>query len=354
MQGKKNLKGLTIDELASFVEEIGEKRYRASQIFYWLYKKGVTSFAEMTDLSKSLRAKLDGIAYIEQIKLVTKQISHRDGTTKFLFELQDGAKIESVLIPAESADESEGKRLTLCISTQVGCPLDCKFCATGTIGYKRNLTASEIVEQLLQVQKQSQKRITNLVYMGMGEPLMNYENVMKSVDIIINERSVAIGARHITISTAGLADKIMRLADDGKKVKLAISLHTLDDSLRTKLMPINKKFNLDSLISAVQYYYKKTKRRPTYEYILFNGLNDTDEDVKRLIKLAKVVPCKINVIPFHSIDFTNPTGFAAHLQPSRRAEKFIEKLRKANLTVMVRSSAGEDIDAACGQLAVKS
>jgi 23S rRNA (adenine2503-C2)-methyltransferase len=354
MQREKNLKGLMIDEIASFVEEIGEQHYRANQIFYWLYNKGVSSFAEMTDVSKSLRAKLDEVACIEQIRLVRTQISRHDGTSKFLFELHDGSKIESVLIPAESADDSEGKRLTLCISTQVGCALDCKFCATGIMGYKRNLNASEIVDQLLQVQKQSQKRITNLVYMGMGEPLMNYDNVLKSVDIVTNERSIAISAKHITISTVGLADKIIQLADDRKKVKLAISLHSTDNALRTRLMPINTKFNLESLMAAVQYYYKKTKRRPTYEYILFDDLNDTDEDIKRFTRLARMVPCKTNIIPFHPIEFTKPTGFAARLRPSRHTEKFIEKLRRANLTVMVRSSAGEDIDAACGQLAVRS
>jgi 23S rRNA (adenine2503-C2)-methyltransferase len=222
------------------------------------------------------------------------------------------------------------------------------------MGYKRGLTAGEILDQLLQVQKESEKRITNVVYMGMGEPLMNYDNLVKSLDIITNERAIAIGRRHITISTAGLADKIMRLADEGKKVKLAISLHTLENSLRTKLMPINKKYNIQSLIRAVHYYYKKTKVRPTFEYILFDGLNDSDEDIKQLITLSKVVPCKINLIHFHPIDFTSPVGFSAQLRPSRRLEEFAEKLREADLTVMVRSSAGEDIDAACGQLAVKN
>jgi 23S rRNA (adenine2503-C2)-methyltransferase len=355
---KLNLKGLTLEELEDFAVSIGEPKYRGKQFFDWLYTKEAESFTEMTSLSKSLREKLSSLAVIESLKVITSQTSREDGTTKYLFELSDGKRIESVLIPPRTAfrgpdarEEEEQKRLTLCVSTQVGCPLDCKFCATATMGFLRNLTSGEIVDQILQVKKHSGKRITNLVYMGMGEPLLNYEHVMNSVEIITT--GMGIAARRITISTAGWVPHIKRMADENRKVKLAISLHSLDAQVRTALMPLNKKFPLDELIGAVEYYYKKTKRRVTYEYILFDGLNDRDEDVARLIKLAKRVPSKVNIIPFHTIEFVHPSGMASRLHPSspKRTEEVVRKLREAHLTVFIRSSAGEDIEAACGQLA---
>lgn len=362
---KTNLIGLTIEEVEKFAVSTGEQSYRGRQLFYWIYNRAATTFDEMSNLPKALRQRLNDLASLDTLRTLTKQVSPRDGTAKYLFELSDGSKIESVLIPPSPQLNGEEKRLTLCISTQVGCPLDCKFCATGTMGFTRNLTAGEIVDQVLQVRKESPRKITNLVYMGMGEPLMNYEAVMKSVEILSNEYSVGISAKRMTISTAGWAEGIRRMADEKRKVKLAVSLHTLDDELRTKLMPVNRKFNLEKLILAVQYYYEKTKQRVTYEYILLRGLNDTDEDVRRLVSLSRKVPCKINVIPFHPIDFTQPdkhglaghpdkSGVAATLRPTslQSMEKFVAKLRQANITVMVRSSAGEDIEAACGQLAV--
>jgi 23S rRNA (adenine2503-C2)-methyltransferase len=352
---KINLKGLSLLELQQVVESLGEKRYRARQIFTWLYGKRVQSFAEMTDISKNFRNLLDNVAAIDNLRVRAKETSPRDGTTKFLFELSDGLKIESVLIPPEKSSPAAEKRLTLCISTQVGCPLDCKFCATGTMGFLRNLTAGEIVDQVIQAQNQSPRRITNIVFMGMGEPMLNYENVMKAVEILNHDDSLNIGARHITISTAGYADKIRQMADEGLKVKLALSLHSLDNTKRAQLMPITKKFPVDELMDAMEYYYRKTRFRPTFEYIPFDGFNDTDADAERLIKVSKRFPCKVNLIPFHSIEFTHPSGFAATLRPSprKRMEEFADKLRNANLTVMVRSSAGEDIRAACGQLAVE-
>ncbi|HXG37192.1 MAG TPA: 23S rRNA (adenine(2503)-C(2))-methyltransferase RlmN, partial [Bacteroidota bacterium] len=352
---KTNLKGLTVSELQEFVQSLGEKKYRARQIFTWLYGKRAQSFAEMTDISKGFRAVLEGVATIDNLRIVAKEVSKRDGTTKFLFELSDGLRIESVLIPPESHSPAAEKRLTLCISTQVGCPLDCKFCATGTMGFLRNLTAGEIVDQVIQAQNESPRRITNIVFMGMGEPMLNYDNVMKTVEILNHDDSLNIGARHMTISTAGYADKIRQMADEGRKVKLALSLHTLDNAKRTQLMPITKKFSVEELMDAMEYYYRKTRFRPTFEYIPFDGFNDTDADAERLIRVSKRFPCKVNIIPFHSIEFTHPSGFAATLRPSPRTrmEEFVEKLRKANLTVMVRSSAGEDIQAACGQLAVQ-
>lgn len=375
---KKILKGLDLAELQMFVEELGEQRYRAGQLFTWIYGRGVQSFDEMTNISKEFRAILGRTARLDNLELVHKSVSKFDGTTKFLFKLNDGLMIESVLIPPEKperhsapmkarrpvsegleqaksdSDEAE-KRLTLCVSTQVGCPLDCKFCATGTMGFLRNLTAGEIVDQVIQAQRHAERRISNLVYMGMGEPMLNYEEVMKSADIVTDDRSLNIGARHITISTAGYADKIRQMADEDRKMKLALSLHSLDTEKRTQLMPITKKYSVEQLIEALEYYYHKMRRRPTFEYVLFDGFNDTDEDVKRFVKLSKRIPCKVNIIPFHSIAFTGLSGFGANLRPTPRVrmERFAQALRDANITAMVRSSAGEDIEAACGQLAVQ-
>jgi 23S rRNA (adenine2503-C2)-methyltransferase len=308
----------------------------------------------MSDISKSFRDILDETATLENLHLASKKGS-TDGTTKFLFRLSDGLAIESVLILPDKKSPNAELRLTLCLSTQVGCPLDCKFCATGTMGFTRNLTTGEIVDQVLQVQRQSPRRITNLVYMGMGEPMLNYESVMKSTEIITDDSALNIGTRHITISTAGYADKIRQMADENRKVKLALSLHSLDNEKRMKLMPITKKFSVSELIEALEYYYRKTRHRPTFEYILFEGFNDTEADVKRFVQLSKRIPCKVNIIPFHSIEFTHPSGFAASLKPTPRvrAEAFADRLRKADITVMIRSSSGEDIKAACGQLAIQ-
>lgn len=356
---KINLKGLTLQELEEFALSIGEKKFRGKQLFDWLYTKEASSFEEMSSFSKSLREKLATIASIESNTIVSTQESH-DGTRKFLLELKDGREIETVLIPprtafsgSEAGEEEEQKRLTLCVSTQVGCPLDCKFCATGTMGFHRNLTAGEIIDQILQVKKQTGKRITNLVYMGMGEPLLNYTNVMNSFSIITT--GLGIAAIHITLSTAGLIPQIRQLADENRKIKLAISLHTLDQGLREKLMPIATKYTLTELIGALQYYYRKIKRRPTFEYILFDGINDRDEDIKHLVRLSKQIPCKINIIPFHDIGFAQPKGVEIALRPTPpvKIEEFVQRLRHSHVTVFVRSSAGEDIDAACGQLAVK-
>ena len=352
---KKSIRGLSLEELQAFVESLGEKKYRAAQLFSWLHAKGAQSFDEMTDISREFRIVLERSARLDNLELVRKSVSPSDGTTKFLFRLNDGLMIESVLIPPEESSPAAEKRLTLCVSTQVGCPLDCKFCATGTMGFLRNLTAGEILDQVIQGQRHAGRRITNLVYMGMGEPMLNYEEVMKSVDILSDDRSLNIGARHITISTAGYADKIRQMGDENRKVKLALSLHSLDNEKRTQLMPITKKHSVDDLIGALEYCSRKTRRRPTFEYIPFDGFNDTKEDVRRFVKLSKRIPCKVNIIPFHSIAFTGTSGFAAALKPTPRVrmEAFAQALREENITVMVRSSAGEDIEAACGQLAVE-
>jgi 23S rRNA (adenine2503-C2)-methyltransferase len=354
MMQKTDIKGLTLLQLRDFAVKLDEAKYRGDQLFDWLYKHKSETFEHISAFSKTFRDRLGESAEIGAITCVTEQASKHDGTIKYLFALADGKRIESVLIPPRRAATvpEEETRLTICISTQVGCALDCKFCATAAMGIIRNLTTGEIVDQVMQVQKISGRTITNVVFMGMGEPFMNYDNVMDAVEII--STGLKITARRITVSTAGVVPKIRQMADEGRKVKLAISLHTLDDKARTELMPINAKYPLSTLLDAAEYYYKKMKQRITFEYILFDGWNDTNADVARIVKLSGRIPCKVNIIPFHSITFTHPTGLSAQLHPTpaRRAAEFVEQLRARHVTVFTRSSAGEDIDAACGQLAI--
>ncbi len=279
--GKANLLGMTQTQLEEFAENIGESAYRGRQLFEWLYTKRVTTFDGMTNLGKNVRSQLARSAVIRTITLIRQVFSPRDGTTKLLFELHDGMKIESVLIPPATSFRDTGRqlddeqsRLTLCVSTQVGCALDCKFCATGTMGFFRNLTTGEIVDQVLQVRRLIAKSPTNIVFMGMGEPLLNYDDVMNATGILAN--GVGIALKRITISTAGRPDRIRQLGDEKRRVKLAVSLHSAVNETRSELMPINRKFPLDQLLSAIEYYYAKTRQRVTYEYIFFDGINDTD------------------------------------------------------------------------------
>jgi len=345
---KSNLKGKTLDELREFFESIDEDKFRAVQVFQWLYQKKVNSFDEMTNLSKSLRQKLNQIASINSLELVEIQTSQKTDTKKFVFKCEDSSLIESVLIPDQD-------RLTLCLSTQVGCPLDCQFCATGQMGYKRNLSVYEIIDQYIQTSKFSSKPITNIVYMGMGEPFLNYENTLKSLSIFSSDLAFDISAKKITVSTAGIPEKIIDFANQPFKGKLAFSLHSTDEEIRSLIMPINKKYSLKQNIEALEYFYKQTKRRITFEYILLKGINDSDKDVQGLVKLSRRIPSKINIIPFNSIAHTNPVGFAAQLKPTSQEEfdEFVEKLRRNNLTVFVRNTKGSDIEGACGQLATK-
>jgi 23S rRNA (adenine2503-C2)-methyltransferase len=349
-----NIYGLTTTELEEEMLRAKLPRFRAEQLFYWLHNRGVAQFDDCGNLPKSLRAELDARYRIVHPSLTREQASE-DGTRKFLFTLEDGRNIETVLIPSESDEAGAAKRLTICVSTQVGCPLDCRFCATASMRLKRNLTAGEIFGQYRAVQQRSAQRITNLVFMGMGEPMLNYENVMRAVEILTHEKTGGVAASHITLSTAGLADRIRRMADERRKIKLAISLHATTDELRQRLMPINKKFPLETLLDAAAHYYRQTRRRITYEYILFDGLNDSDDDIRRLVKLTRRVPSKVNIIPFHPIHSAYPEGLPMHLTPTprHRLEEFAAALRAQHVTVMLRSSSGHDIDAACGQLAVR-
>jgi len=352
---KRNLLGLGREELTAFARSLGESSYRGGQLFQWVYAKGATDFSAMTDLGKAVRTKLEEVATIDRPVLAARQESPADGTTKFAFTLERGGAIESVLIPPasafvgrEAAAEEEQQRLTLCVSTQLGCPLDCAFCATGTMGFTRNLTAGEIVGQLLEVRRLTRRKITNVVFMGMGEPMLNYDAVMQAAEIFTS--AMGIAARRITISTAGWVEGIRRMGDERRRQKLAVSLHSAVDDTRSALMPVNRRHGLDAVLRAVEHYYARTRLRVTYEFILFDGINDSDLEVRRLIAFARKVPSKINVIPFHSITFAGPRPAGRHLAPSPRQDVIVEELRRAHLTVMVRSSAGEDIAAACGQL----
>lgn len=353
--GRRPLLGSTRDELESFVSELEQPAYRGRQLYEWLYAKRAANFDAVTSFPRSLREKLGERAILRSLRLLDSQTSE-DGTQKFLFRTLDGYNVESVLIPSEARDDQdEPKRRTLCISSQVGCPLDCKFCATASMKLKRNLSAGEILEQYLQVEAMVEENITNLVYMGMGEPMLNYEEVFRSAELFTAQENSLVPAGRITVSTSGLVPGIRRMADEDQRVKLAISLHVTTNGDRDQLMPINRKYDLRELMDAVEYYYRKTRRPITYEYILFEGLNDSEEDARRLAKITRRVPSKVNVIPFHPIDFTEPTGISAELRPAspERFDRFIALLRSHDVQVMVRSSSGVDIDAACGQLAIR-
>ena len=346
---KTMLKGLTLKELKDFFTAAGEKRFRGDQVFEWVYGHMANSFDEMSTLPNYLRKKLNLYCELNTLTFISSEISHRSGTKKYLFKTHDDHIIESVIIP-------DPKRITLCISTQVGCPLDCQFCATGLMGYKRNLSSGEILDQFLMVSRDYGKnKISNIVYMGMGEPLLNYANTLKTLQIFAEEKTKDISLRRITVSTAGIAPKIIELADSGLKVKLAFSLHSMFEESRNKIMPINKKYSLSENLEAVRYYAKQTDTRITFEYVMLKDFNDRDDDLNALLRLCKSIPCKINVIPFNSIAHMNPSGFASELEQSQkfRVDDFVRTLRDAGITVIVRYTQGEDISAACGQLAYK-
>ncbi len=348
--------GRTREELGELLSgEFGvREKYRAEQIYLGFYARRARSFEEIKELPRALTVALEGRYTIPS--LVTEHCSSAsDGTKKFLFRLPDGRQIETVLIPSEMRDDTGNhRRKTLCVSTQVGCPLDCKFCATASLKVKRNLTTGEILLQLFEVERAAGEPVTNLVFMGMGEPMLNYDNVVRALRILTDPTLHLLGKRRITVSTSGIPDEIRALAREGLDVKLALSLHATTNGLRTRLMPINKRYPLEEVLAAVEEYYQITRVPITYEYILFQGLNDTELDAKRLAKIARRVPSKINVIPFHPIDFTDPTGFSATLKPATNEEfnLFLATLKHEGAQVMVRSSSGKDIEAACGQLAL--
>lgn len=338
---KVNLKGLDLKELRTFAESMSEKPYRGDQLFRWLYEKGATSFDEMTNLSKELREKLAEQSQIGELQLVTAQQSTKDQSIKFLFQLEDESQIESVLM-------SGNGRATLCISTQVGCAIDCKFCATGMMGLKRHLTAGEIIDQFLSAQKLSGKCITNVVCMGMGEPFHNYDSLMKACAILSHESGPNLGKRHIVVSTSGIVPKIYRFADEDRKYRLAISLNATTDEVRSQIMPLNKKWPIRELLKAARYYTEKSDQRVTIEYVLLDGFTDSVEDAERLRNLVKGLFCKINLIPYNATfgEFKRP--------PEERILRFYETMRGLHAPVTIRWSNGDDIDAGCGQLAARN
>ncbi len=341
------LKGLTLSELREYFITQSQPAFRAKQVFKWMYGDMVDSFDEMSNLPKSLRNNLSEKLTIDTLRYSISEISPSTGTKKYIFETHTGDKIESVVIP-------EKKRTTLCISTQVGCPLDCKFCATGLMGYKKNLTSGEIFDQYKLASKDyKESDITNIVYMGMGEPLLNFKETLKSLEIFAEELTTGISLKKITVSTAGIAPKIQELQETGLKVKLAFSLHSCFEEIRNKIMPINKKYSLKENIEVLKSYAAKTNTRITFEYVMLDGINDRDEDIKALARLMSTIPSKLNIIPFNSLEHMDPTGFSGKLRSTsmERIQEFADKLREKNITIMLRNTQGDDIAAACGQLA---
>lgn len=342
---KQNIRHLELDELIKYFETIGEKKFRTKQVHEWIWKKNAQSFEDMSDISKELRAKLAEKFTLPELKVNTTQFSS-DGTIKSRFATFDGHMIEGVLIPTE-------KRNTACVSSQIGCSLTCKFCATGTMERKRNLDYDEIYNQVAFLNQQSEKtfdkKLSNVVFMGMGEPLLNYKNVLKSIDRLIANDGMAMSPKRITVSTAGVSKMIKQLGDDRVRFNLALSLHAADDKKRNQIMPINETNNINVLVESLNYFYEKTKNDITLEYILFKDLNDSIEDAEHLVKIYRQIPTHlINVIEYNPIDgakFTKPD--------EDTTQQFTDFLVKHRVNVRVRRSRGKDIDAACGQLANK-
>jgi len=343
-QSKADIRSFSLTDLKAKFNELGEKSFRANQVYEWLWKKSAIDFDEMSNLSKDLREKLKQIFVINAVKINSSQVSS-DRTIKNTFILHDTHLIEGVLIPTS-------ERMTACVSSQVGCSLTCKFCATGYMERKRNLNADEIYDQVVLIDKQAKENygipLSNIVYMGMGEPLLNYSNVLKSVEKLTSEEGLNMSYKRITVSTAGIAKMIKKLGDDEVKFNLALSLHAANDTKRNEIMPINEQNSLSALAEALKYYFAKTKNPVTYEYIIFNNFNDELEDARELVKFCKHVPCKVNIIEY------NPIAFADFINAAEdKTEIFAHYLKKQGVITNIRRSRGKDIDAACGQLAVK-
>jgi len=335
----------TVESLTAYFEGIGEKKFRAKQVWEWLWVKAAKTFDEMSNLSKEAREKLNEDFVINAIEVDNAQVSN-DGTIKSAFRLHDKHLIEGVLIPADD-------RMTACVSSQVGCSLSCKFCATGYMKRERNLDAGEIYDQVVTIRDQAeenyQQPLSNIVFMGMGEPLLNYKNMMEGIDRITSVDGLNMSPKRITVSTAGIAKMITKMADDNVKFNLALSLHAADDKKRDTIMPINESNTLDVLMKALRYFYEKTENRITFEYILFYDFNDSIEDAEKLLTYARKVPCRINIIEY------NPISEASFSKADPETiDRFANHLIKGKIHTSVRRSRGKDIDAACGQLANKS
>ncbi|MBL6874240.1 MAG: 23S rRNA (adenine(2503)-C(2))-methyltransferase RlmN [Flavobacteriales bacterium] len=341
---KKNIRELKLEELIDFLKNQNIPSYRAKQIHEWLWKKRAISFNEMTSLSLSLRELLEQNFCLNAVK-IHKAEKSSDGTIKYSLKLYDNKLVEGVLIPSK-------KRLTACISSQVGCSLSCTFCATGTLKLERNLNYAEIYDQIFILNEEALlnfgKPLSNIVYMGMGEPLLNYENLLKSIELVSSKTGLSMSPKRITVSTAGIAKMIKKLADDDVRFNLAISLHTSDDKKREEIMPINKSINLEELKESIKYFFEKTGTRITYEYILFKDINDSLDDAHELVKFCKSTPCKVNLIEYNSVD-----NIPFKKASNNKTEKFINFLNEKNVIVNLRRSKGKDINAACGQLVNK-
>ncbi len=347
--GKPSIQSLLLEEIAADLATRNERPYRAKQIVDWIYQKRVTSFDAMSDLPQELRKRLAEAFEFRHLETV-RVIGSKDTTRKFLFGLADGNLIESVLIPASpSLYGTTSDRRTICVSTQVGCAYGCKFCASGLDGFSRNLDASEIVQQLIAVENASGEKIDNVVFMGMGEPLANFANVVRAIRIINAPWGLEIGARHITVSTSGLAPQIRKLADEPLQSRLAISLHGATDLVRNRIMPVNRKYDLTSLLSACDYYASRKKQRIYFEYILIAGVNDAEEQAHLLAGHARRLGAKVNLIPYNSVEGLEWS------RPSRsRQERFLSILREHGTVATLRHEKGHDIDAACGQLRLQA
>lgn len=335
---KKDILSLSLDELKIEMESIGEKAFRAKQVYEWLHTKLADSFDEMTNLSKGLREKLDAAYRIPSVKMLERQVSEMDGTNKFLFQLEDGNVVESVLMRYKHGN-------SVCISSQVGCRMGCKFCASTIGGLERNLLSSEMLGQIYQIQKISGERVSNIVIMGTGEPLDNYENFVRFIRLVTDENGLNISQRNITVSTCGIVPNMKRLAEERFQITLALSLHGSTQEKRKTLMPIANKYELSEVLEACDYYFEKTGRRITFEYSLVQGVNDRDEDASELIGILQPRNCHLNLIP------VNPIKERDFQKPSRRsAEDFKNKIEKSGVNVTIRREMGSDIDGACGQL----
>jgi 23S rRNA (adenine2503-C2)-methyltransferase len=339
---KSDLRNLNSSELEAFIASFGKERYRTTQILRWLYQKGVHSFDEMTNLSKKFREELSQVSFISTLHPLRIEEAS-DGTKKFLFELVDKNRIESVLIP-------EKDRLTLCISTQAGCAFGCRFCLTGKMGWKRNLTTSEILNQILAVREtlNGKKSITNIVLMGMGEPLANYQNTMKAIELMLHPDAFKFSSRRVTLSTVGLLPEMEKMAKERIRFRLAISLNASDEETRSHLMPINRRYSLKKLLELCRKFPLQPRSRITFEYVMVKDINDSPRDAKRLLKILKDIPSKVNLIPVNEapdIPFKRPSD--------ETVREFQEILMKGGLTAIVRASKGAEISAACGQLSGK-
>ena len=341
---KKNIRELKLEELINFLKNQNIPSYRAKQIHEWLWKKRAVNFNEMTSLSLSLRDLLEQNFSLNAVKIHKAERSN-DGTIKYSLKLHDSKLVEGVLIPSK-------KRLTACISSQVGCSLSCTFCATGTLKLERNLNYAEIYDQIFILNEEALlnfgKPLSNIVYMGMGEPLLNYENLLKSIELVSSKNGLSMSPKRITVSTAGIAKMIKKLADDEVRFNLAISLHSSDDKKREEIMPINKSINLEELKESIKYFFEKTGTRITYEYILFKDINDSLDDAHELVKFCKSTPCKVNLIEYNGVD-----NIPFQKASNNKTEKFINFLNEKNVIVNLRRSKGKDINAACGQLVNK-